>query len=253
MKKALILCLLQLLPIPSPCIADDVTTRIEQPVEQANSILQKTQANEENWRLTKEKLIATHTALRNEVEELTRTRDELKTEIDDARQRISTKKQELADIMTIEQEMDPFLNQLDLRIKTLPETGLPFLIKERKTRISHLDTILHDPDISISEKYRKVLETLQIEAEFGVTIETYQDMIKQNGQQLLVNILRLGRLGLYYVNLDESGCGFYNIADKGWQQLDKKYIHSLQTAVAIASKRQPAEFINIPLGRLVKK
>ena len=96
------------------------------------------------------------------------------------------------------------------------------------------------------------MEALQIEAEYGITLETYQEMLENDDEKTLVNILRLGKLGLYYVTLDESRCGFYNVADNHWQLLSDDYIVSIQTAVAIASKRRPAKFIDMPLGRMVK-
>jgi PHD/YefM family antitoxin component YafN of YafNO toxin-antitoxin module len=255
LKKILLLCFLQFLPSPviQSIIAGDVETQIKQPVRESITILQKTQKNEEEWRLMQERLTARLQSLQTAVEQLTATRDTLNDQITSSKKRIEAKNQQLADIMVIEQEIDPFLDQLIQQLKTLPEDNLPFLVEERKKRIAKLSTTLHDPNIDMSEKYRKVMETLQIEAEFGVTIETYQEMINSDDQQILVNILRLGRLGLYYVKLDESGCGFYNIVTGGWQELNNQYIHPLQTAIAIASKRQPAEFINIPLGKLVQQ
>lgn len=245
--------LLQIFLFLPTAFAGNVKTDIEKPVEEAISTLQQTQSNEEKWRQTQDKLLVELETLQLHVKQLTKNRDQLKSDITLSQQRIKTKQQKLADIRRIEQEMDPFLEQVSTRLQHIPERDLPFLQKERKTRFIRLNSILHDPDISISEKYRKTMEALQIEAEFGITIETYQAMVKHGNQTILANILRLGRLGLYYVTLDENGCGFFNIADNNWQQLPDSQIHSLQTGIDIAARRQPAEFLTIPLGRMVKK
>lgn len=222
-------------------------------MEEAHSIMQKTQADEVEWRRLQEKLSTELESLQGQVEHLSHARDELTESNLLTRGRIESKRQQMADISLIEEEMFPFLMQLTERLQTLPDRDIPFLQTERRERIAKLSEVLRDPTVSISEKYRKSMEALQIEAEFGLTVETYQDMIKLNDQIVLVNILRLGRLGLYYVNLDESDCGFYNIADDDWQLLPKQYIHQLQTAVDIADKRRPAELLNMPLGQMVEK
>jgi len=245
--------LLQIFLFLPVAFAGNVKTDIEKPVVEAISTLQKTQSSEENWRQTQEKLLIELETLQLHVEQLTKDRDQLKKKINLSQQRIKTKQQKLADIHRIEQEMDPFLQQVTARLQQIPKQDLPFLQKERTTRFTRLRSILQDPEVSISEKYRKTMEALQIEAEFGVTIETYQGMIKHGDQTILVNILRLGRLGLYYVTLDKSGCGFFNIAINDWQQLPGEQIHSLQTGIDIAARRQPAEFITMPLGRMVEK
>ncbi len=252
MKKLLFACILYTIVFPTSAFTDEVKKRIEEPVEKAIAILQKTQKNEEDWRQLQEKLTSELELLQARVAALTKTREQQREHISHAKKRISTKEQQLADVLRIELEMDPFLNHLVDQLATLPEEGLPFLQKERKERIANLKLLLSDPDIPISEQYRKTMEALQIEAEYGITLETYQEMLANDDEKTLVNILRLGKLGLYYVTLDESHCGFYNIADNQWQPLSDDYIFPIQTAVAIASKRRPAEFIDMPLGRMVK-
>lgn len=215
--------------------------------------MQKTQENEEQWRRKQEILIAELASLQTQVEQLEKNRDKLQEDNSLTSQRIADKKRQLKDIGRIEEEMTPFLEQLALKLRELPEKDTPFLLPERRNRIEKLDKILHDPDIGLSEKYRKTMEALQIEAEFGVTIETYQEVIVLDDQKKLVNILRLGRLGLYFITFDQKDCGFYNIAEQDWQLLPAQYTRSLQTAIEIVDKRRPVEFINMPLGRMVKR
>lgn len=248
----LILCFLQFFLYPQPGLSGQVKQLIEQPVENAISILQKTQIDKEDWRQLQEKLALELEGLESHVKQLNNAKEQHNKQISLAKTRLNLKRQQLADIQRIKVEMTPFLARVVERLEKLPEQGLPFLQKERRKRIARLNEILHDPDTSISEQYRKTMEALQIEAEFGITIETYQEKLAGDQQQKLVNILRLGRLGLYYVTLDASGCGFFNVAEDRWQLLPDRYIHPLQTAVAIASKRRPAEFVDMPLGRMVK-
>lgn len=230
----------------------EVQEKVEQPVEDAITLMQSTQTDEEDWRQLQEQLSTELELLESRVQQLTEFRDQQKVELAQTNNRIDIKKQQLADVLRIEQEMQPFLVQLTQRLTELPEEGLPFLLDERNTRMAKLEGILRDPEISISEQYRKAMEALLIETEFGITLETYQEKLTHDNESVLVNILRLGRLGLFYVSLDESSCGFYNIATKDWQILPDYYVHPLQTAIAIAAKQRPAEFIDMPLGKIVR-
>ena len=90
-----------------------------------------------------------------------------------------------------------------------------------------------------------------VEAEYGFTIETYQETITIEGQAMLVDIFRLGRISLFYQSLDRKRCGFYHTADGAWRDLAKGHNLAIQTAIDIAAKRRPIELLNLPVGRMV--
>lgn len=249
--KCILICLI--LTFTSSVVADEIKERVEKPVNQAISTLKQTQKEEEEWRLLQEKLTIKLDSLQVQVDQLTATRNDLQSEVETTKERLAKKKRQLADIKLIEDGMEPFLRNLIAAMASFPDQGLPFLPGERRERMERLNIIMDDPEIALSEKYRKTMEALQIEAEFGLTIETTQEMIELEGQEVLVNTFRLGRVGFYFVTLDELSCGFYNLAESKWQPLPERYIRSLQTAVAIADKRRPIEFIDMPLGSMVKK
>lgn len=236
MKKVVLLCFCCICIHPYLASSSEVQEKIEKPVEQAISIMQNTQKEEENWRHLQEKLSAELELLEKRVNQLTTFRDNQKEQLAFTNERIRTKKQQLADVKRISEEMGPYISLLIEKLTVLPDSGLPFLHKERQERMAKLVEIRNDPEISVSEQYRKAMEALFIEAEFGVTIETYQEMLDFDNQKTLVNVLRLGRLGLYYITLDESRCGYYNIAEKRWQPLaDSIFFHSRLRSPLLAS------------------
>ncbi|WP_028583901.1 DUF3450 domain-containing protein [Desulfogranum mediterraneum] len=231
---------------------DEVSERIEQPVAEAIAARQQTQEEEEQWRRLQARLLAQLEGLQQEVGQLRRVEGELSSQVAAVEARLEQKNQQLRDIAQIQAEMDPFLEQLLARLLSLPGQGLPFLLEEREQRFSRLETTLQDPAISLSERYRKAMEALLIEAEFGLSLETYQQTLPIGGRPLLVDIFRLGRLGLFYLTLDRSACGFFNVATDAWSPLDKGYLRDLETAVAIAAKQRPVELLTMPLGRMVQ-
>jgi hypothetical protein len=67
---------------------------------------------------------------------------------------------------------------------------------------------------------------------------------------MLANIFRLGSISLFYQSLDQSECGFYNVADAKWQGLPATYNRDIAAAIDIGAKRQPVELLSLPLGRI---
>ncbi|MBU1567791.1 MAG: DUF3450 domain-containing protein, partial [Proteobacteria bacterium] len=94
------------------------------------------------------------------------------------------------------------------------------------------------------------LEALLVEAEYGNTIEVYQETIGLDGREVLVDIFRLGRVGLFFQTLDQKSCGFYNVAIAAWQPLATAYNRTLLAAMEIGAKRRPVELLTLPLGRI---
>lgn len=233
--------------------AGEVEERIESPVRSAIATRKATQQSEEQWRKERQILENRLAALELEVRQHSDSRDGLARDVKATKERITDKEKELADIQRISSEMAPFLNELVARLEQLPLEDLPFLPEERHKRLARLKKIMRDPEIEVSEKYRKAMEALLVEAEYGLTIETYQQEITIDGQEMLVNIFRLGRLALYYQTLDKTACGFYNVVTNQWQPLESRHNQAIETAIAIAAKQRPAELINMPLGMMVSQ
>lgn len=231
--------------------AGDTGRQIETPVRQSITTLKQTQQQEEQWRQEKEKRVARFEQLQQQQTEMQNRVAHLRQQIEAARTRVAAKEQRLTDIEQIAGQINPFLEELVTALKARITDDPPFLTAERRQRFDRLEGLMADPDVAVSEKYRKVMEALQVEAEYGFTIETYQETITLEGQTLLADIFRLGRLGLFCLSLDGRQGGFYNPAAGAWQPLAAAHKQALHTAIDIAAKRRPVELLSLPLGKLV--
>ena len=235
---------------PMTTRADVVTERIEKPVQQAISVRQDLQAEEEKWRAEREQLLAKHDALTEEITGLRAQKERLTQTADETRQRIDVKRQQLADIKQISEGIAPLIEEMIAILKNDIETGPPFLTAERRERVARLEQLADDPEVAVSERFRKAMEAYMVEAEYGNTIEVYQESITAGDQTMLVNIFRIGRLSLFYETLDGSQCGWFNAADGKWEPLSREYRDAIHTAIEIGAKRQPVELLTLPLGRM---
>ena len=226
--------------------ADDV----KKPVASSIRIRQDTQKQEEQWREDKQRLLARYNEFEQSLHQLKIRRQTLEETNAAARHRISAKQQQLADIEQVEAQIEPLIDtQMDLLGRHLDQ-DLPFLPDERRQRLERLSALRHDPDVAVSEKFRKVLEALMVEAEYGNTIEVYQQNISIGERNMLVNVFRLGRISLFFQTLDHTICGFFDVASGGWEALPAAYNRTLQAAIEIGAKRQPVEILALPLGRM---
>lgn len=236
--------------IPALGAETDVDKQIKAPVTESIRVRQTTQKNEEQWRDDKQKLVARYEQLEREQQQLSARKSALEEKTTAAAARIAAKEKQLTDIEAIQTRIVPMIDNLVEELRRYLDHDLPFLPDERRERLARLEELRLDPDVAVSEKFRKVMEALLIEAEYGNTIEVYQQTITVDGHDMLVNIFRLGRVSLFFQTLDSKTCGIFNVAASSWQILPVSFNKTIQTAMDIGAKRQPVEILTLPLGRM---
>ena len=252
------ICAFFLLFSAYPCLADtpgnsDMGEQIREPVRESVEIRKQTQEQNEQWQREKQILTARYDRLQEENRRLEAQVHALEENVAATRSRVERKEKQLADIGQVTDGIEPFLRELAGRIEALMEEGPPFLKEERKQRLERLNEVIAGPDLSVSEKYRKAMEALLVEAEYGNTIEVYQQTIDADGRTLLANIFRLGRTSLFYQTMDRQESGWFNVAENRWETLPKTHNRAIAAAIDIGARRQPVELLTLPLGRLVVK
>ncbi len=144
--------------------------------------------------------------------------------------------------------LDSVLDKLEEQINH----DLPFLTSERQARINSLKEMMVDPNESTAERFRRIFEALQIETEYGNTIEVTRETILFEGTQTLVNIFRLGRISLFCQTIDQEKSGYFDIIEQRWKLLPANVNRDLAKAIAIARMERSIELVKLPLGRIVR-
>lgn len=238
--------------VAAPAWAEDgnFSRQVKKPVREAIDSRQATQKAEEKWRDERHKLLAVYEKLQLDQKQLKDRKERLQQEIVAARERLELKEKQLQDMAQISIQVNPFLQELVGHLRQLVSGSMPFLASEREQRITRLAGLLEDSEAPVSEKFRKAMEALQAEAEYGSTVEVYQQTIGVDGTPSLVNVFRLGRISLFYQTLDQKRSGYYDVAADAWQPLPNAFNRSIQTAIDIGAKRKPVEILTLPLGRI---
>ncbi len=141
----------------------------------------------------------------------------------------------------------PLLKTMTDTLRKVINIDIPFLKEPRIDRVNNLDELLLRADITTAEKFRKVFEAYQIEANFGKTIENYPGYILLNGAEVAVDFFRLGRLGLYYRTPNGKETGFWNLNTNDWSHEGSSLDDDIKVALDISNRQSPPNFITLPL------
>jgi len=152
--------------------------------------------------------------------------------------------QQIRDIEFTEQGILPLMSQMLDSLEQFNQLDLPFLKKERATRLSKLRQLMTRADITISEKYRRVLEAFQIEVEYGRTLETYREKAADN---IVYDYLRIGRTVLYRLTLSADTAWAWDKISAQWVVLDSSLLRDVRKAQDVARQTAAPELLTLPL------
>lgn len=161
---------------------------------------------------------------------------------------IASLERQIRDIDVVERRITPLMADMIDVLEKFVELDVPFLPKERHERIEGLRAMMKRADVSLSEKYRRLMEAYQIENEYGRTIEAYRATLDAFGTSRTVDFLRLGRVVLLYQTLDTEESGRWDAEKKIWVKLGDEYRRPIQQGLRIARKQTAPDLVRVPVS-----
>tara|TARA_Y100001949_G_scaffold115278_1_gene97986 strand:- start:148 stop:870 length:723 start_codon:yes stop_codon:yes gene_type:complete len=148
----------------------------------------------------------------------------------------------------INRQIFPLMERMIDGLEQSVSLDIPFLLEERINRIDVLKETLARSDVSVAEKFRKVMEAYQIELDYGSSAEFYKQSLNL-GEDYGVrdyNMLRIGRIGLYFQsdNSDITGMWDANVGD--WV-IDDDHRNEIRKGLRMARQLIAPELMLIPL------
>lgn len=159
----------------------------------------------------------------------------------------------MEEVSVIERQISPLMARMISTLQDFVTLDVPFLPQERSKRVNDLNDMMLRADISVPEKFRRVLEAYQIEVDYGRTIEAYSGQLMVEGQQMDVDFLRIGRVSFVYQTRDGSRLGQWEQATGQWQTLPQDYRLGINKALRIARKQLAPDLILVPLSNTQAK
>jgi hypothetical protein len=150
-------------------------------------------------------------------------------------------------ITSIQRQITPLMVKMVEGLDSFIKLDMPFEMEERTNRVALLRETLDRSDVSRPEKLRSIFEAYQIESEYGRRISAKTGAVTIDGRELEGNILRIGRVGLYFMTVDSSTLAMWNTVSNSWQSLDSEHRSALTQAIRIANQQTAPSLVRLPL------
>ncbi len=161
--------------------------------------------------------------------------------------RLDELREQIAQARITQQRIVPLMRSMADALEQFVVLDLPFQQDERLIAVMELKERLRQPDISVSAKFRILLEAYQVEQAYGGNVESWRGPLQLDAEDLSVEYLRVGRVALYFQTLDGGISGYWNTAERDWVLLDERYNRDLARALRVAQNLVAPQLLQLPL------
>ena len=193
--------------------------------------------------------------LSNDYRTTLRESEGLKLYLQQLRAQLKSQEEEMAVIRQESSELDrtnieilPLMQRMLSSMEQFVQLDVPFLKEERAARVARLNEMMPRADVTVSEKYRRIVEAYQIEMEYGRTIEAYKGKLGDKE----VDFLRVGRVGLFYQTPDGKDTGYWDRDKKDWVA-DGAYAEGVTEGLKVAKKQTSPNLLIVPVQAAASK
>ncbi|HJR71161.1 MAG TPA: DUF3450 domain-containing protein [Gammaproteobacteria bacterium] len=181
-----------------------------------------------------------------DAESLERYNSQLQEQVESQEEEIASIERQLVEIEQTNREVQPLMQQMVDTLEQFIALDIPFQLEERTNRVQNLRNLMPRADVTISDKYRLILDAYLIELEYGHTLETYEGRLVSGGTERTVEFAQLGRVSLMYRTLDGSETGYWD-ADKDEWVADESYREAVEEAIRVAKRDGAPDLLTVPV------
>ena len=234
----------------SLALAQTDAGHVENTVDGTIGVQKQTQKEQDAWAKEQAELETRYRNAKAQIAYLNDRKAVEQKKADALTDRVNELQRRLDESLKLEANLQDTLRAVMNHLESWVNRDLPFLMSERSARIAGLKDELARPEVTGAEKLRRILEALQIEANYGGTVEVVQDEITVGSEKLFVDLLRIGRVSVFWRTPDGNRVGEYDVATRKWVELPDSYSRTLGRAMDMAMRIRPTELIALPLGRI---
>ena len=183
-----------------------------------------------------------------ELEGLTVYNTLLQRQIDDQMEEMEDLRNSIDQVTVIERQIMPLMLRMIEGLEEFVKLDVPFLKTERENRINFLKDLMERADVTVPEKFRRLLEAYQIENDYGRTIEAYKGTIALEGGNVDVDFLKIGRIALLYLSNDTKNFGAWDQETRQWVSVPTTYRNQIRLGLRIARKQVAPNLLTLPVA-----
>ena len=208
----------------------------QQSQERINTIVQGTRSLEDQYRAVNKEidgLKVYNRLMEAQVEGQTATLEDISLSMDR--------------VDVINRQIFPLMEKMIDGLEQSIALDVPFLMEERAGRVTDLKEIMERSDVTVAEKFRKVMEAYQIENDYGNSTEYYTESLTIDGATRSFNMLRIGRIGLFFQSDDTKITGRWNNDARQWE-IDNSARNEVRKGLRMARQLIAPELIVVPVS-----
>ena len=194
-----------------------------------------------------EKVVANYHQERKNVETLKKFNERLQRTIDAQEVAKGKLEQSIEDAALIERQIVPLMLSMIDGLEKFIAADLPFKLDERAARLDRIKGYLTNANISAAERFRQVLEAYAIESDYGQSVDTFIEELDFGGVKKTVNILQVGRTGLYYLTTDGTESGYWDPESRAWTGLDSSHNEGISHAIRMTLGKVTNDLMTLPI------
>ena len=154
---------------------------------------------------------------------------------------------QLTQVVVMQRQIPPLAQKMLEGLEAYVSMDLPFHVEERRQRLDLVRSSLSNPKVTASEQVRQILEAYNIEGEYGRKIDAFESSIVIDGQEIVANVLVVGRIGMFYQTKDERTSGIWDKDANDWVELDGGYRTAIRDGIRMAKKLAPTDMLMLPV------
>jgi archaellum component FlaC len=154
---------------------------------------------------------------------------------------------QLTQVVVMQRQIPPLAQRMLEGLEKFVELDVPFHIEERRQRLDLVRSSLSNPKVTASEQVRQILEAYNIEGEYGRKIDAFESSIIIDGQEIVANVLVIGRIGMFYQTKDERTSGIWDNDANDWIELESGFRTAIRDGIRMAKKLAPTDMLMLPV------
>lgn len=147
----------------------------------------------------------------------------------------------------LEPQVAPLLGKMLTALESFVKADLPFHKEDRMASVFKLKDLMTNPEASTSSRFRSIMDIYTVEMEYGNNYEAYKAVQSVGGEEIEVDMLRIGRIALYYQTKDQKVSAMWDAANNSWKTLSSDTNRNIRKAIKVAAKTTAPELLSLPL------
>jgi hypothetical protein len=211
---------------------------------------QQTQQKQQAWAEEKSDLGARYRSAKAQVDYLEKKKAFEEKEVAELDEGITELQRRMVESVRLNDSLQDSLNAVVNQLENWVRRDVPFLMEERNARIASVREAIARPDVAPAEKLRRVLEALQVEANYGNVAEVSQEKIRVGEEEIFADVIRVGRVSVFWRSPDGKRVGEYDRATGSWVELESRHTHSINELREMVLRLRSTKVVSLPLGRI---